>query len=104
MRPKLSTSAQQGAAPDRLQLRSSFLLAALPAAGELSRWAALRSVHTIVMAKLIDVIFVISLLTFGALVIKTMLNIPPHGTMWIGVVFLLVAGVLKGWKDKRLSP
>ena len=29
-------AAQQGAAPDRLQLRSSFLLAALPAAGELS--------------------------------------------------------------------
>ena len=27
--------AQQGAAPDRLQLRSSFLLASLPAAGEL---------------------------------------------------------------------
>jgi len=31
------TAAQQGAAPDLLQLRSSFLLAALPAAGELSR-------------------------------------------------------------------
>jgi hypothetical protein len=28
-------AAQQGAAPDRLQLRSSFLLTALPAAGEL---------------------------------------------------------------------
>ncbi len=32
------TARQQGAAPDRLQLRS--FLAALPAAGELSRWAA----------------------------------------------------------------
>ncbi len=31
------TAAQQGAAPDRLQLRSSFLLTALPAAGELGR-------------------------------------------------------------------
>ena len=31
------TMAQQGAAPDRLQFRSSFLLAALPAAGELGR-------------------------------------------------------------------
>ena len=31
------TSAQQGAAPDRLQLRS--FLTSLPAAGELSRWA-----------------------------------------------------------------
>ena len=29
------TTAEQGAAPDRLQLRSSFLLSALPAAGEL---------------------------------------------------------------------
>ena len=33
-----STAAQQGAAPDRLQLRS--FLATLPAAGELGRWAA----------------------------------------------------------------
>jgi hypothetical protein len=32
---KATTAAQQGAAPDRLQLRSSFLLSALPAAGEL---------------------------------------------------------------------
>jgi len=30
-------AAQQGAAPDRLQLRSSFLLTSLPAAGELGR-------------------------------------------------------------------
>jgi len=29
------TTAEQGAAPDRLQLRSSFLLSSLPAAGEL---------------------------------------------------------------------
>ena len=33
------TATEQGAAPDRLQLRSSFLLTALPAAGELSRCA-----------------------------------------------------------------
>ncbi len=32
-------AAQQGAAPDRLQLRSLFLLASLPT-GELGRWAA----------------------------------------------------------------
>ena len=35
-----STAAQQGAAPDRLQLRSSFLLTSLPAAGELGRCVA----------------------------------------------------------------
>jgi hypothetical protein len=39
--PKLNQqAAQQGAATDRLQLRSSFLLAALPAAGELGRCVA----------------------------------------------------------------
>jgi hypothetical protein len=32
---KASTATQQGAAPDRLQLRSSFLLTPLSAAGEL---------------------------------------------------------------------
>jgi hypothetical protein len=37
-------AAQQSAAPDRLQLRSSFLLTALPAAGELGRSAAARGV------------------------------------------------------------
>jgi hypothetical protein len=31
----ITTAAQQGAAPDHLQLRSSFLLSSLPAAGEL---------------------------------------------------------------------
>jgi hypothetical protein len=35
--PCVITAAQQGAAPDRLQLRS--FLAALAAAGELGRWA-----------------------------------------------------------------
>ena len=38
------TAAEQGAAPDRLQLRSSFLLAALPAAGELGRSVAAHGV------------------------------------------------------------
>ena len=36
------TEAEQGAAPDRLQLRSSFLLATLPAASELGRSAVAR--------------------------------------------------------------
>ncbi len=39
---KRLTEAEQGAAPDRLQLRS--FLAPLSAAGELSRWAAARGV------------------------------------------------------------
>jgi len=39
------TSAQQGAAPDRLQLRSSFLLTSLPAAGELGRSVAARGLE-----------------------------------------------------------
>ncbi len=41
-KPPTVTAAQQGAAPDRLQIRSSCLLAALSAAGELGRWAAAR--------------------------------------------------------------
>ncbi len=39
---RVQQATQQGAAPDRLQLRSSFLLATLPAAGELGRCAAAR--------------------------------------------------------------
>ena len=42
MTRQILTAAEQGAAPDRLQLRSSFLLTALPAAGELGRSAGAR--------------------------------------------------------------
>ena len=51
---KFPTAAQQGAAPDRLQLRSSFLLAKLPAAGELGRCIVARGIEVSITIRVMD--------------------------------------------------